>query len=278
MKQFFPVLILVIILVSAGCASTNKNTSATPPPLVTPQPTDTVTAAVQTTVPPAPSQMYKKADLALSLNARPVYGFTMDYPSNWTYKREHTRTFTTGYNFTSPDERSFVFVGFSNGAGSGDYYYPLYGISETALDKTSWENNIIKAVTVSAYCNDGRGFPTDCVSSMPSSAYYYMRLISNGTVILNGNVRARKIVFAPDIRDVSTSWWETAYIMHVGQMQGYNFTVPGHFEVARPVSGTAWDYGMGGSAYLISMVTPSEKDSELPIYDHMIQSFETTIT
>jgi len=278
MKQLFPVIALVIILVSAGCVNANKNTSVTPPPLVIPPPADTVTPAVQTTVPPSPTQIYKNADLALSLNARPVYGFKMDYPSDWTYKREHTRTFTTGYNFSSPDERSFVFIGFSNGAGSGDYYYPLYGVSETALDKTSWENNIIKGMTVSAYCNDGRGFPTSCASTLPSSAYYYMKLISNGTVILNGNIRARKIVFAPDVRDVSTYWWQTDYIMHVGQMQGYNFTVPGHFEVAKPVSGDAWDYGMGGSAYLISMVSPSQKDSESPLYDNMIKSFEVTIT
>jgi hypothetical protein len=239
-------------------------------------PTSAHATTEQTTALSTPTQTYKNADLTLSLNTRPVYGFSMDYPSDWTYKREHTKTFTTGYNFSSPDERSFVFVGMSNGAGSGDYFYPLYDGSETALDKTSWENNIIKGMTVSAYCNDGRGIPASCVSSLPSSAYYYMRLLNKETIILAGDVKARKIVFAPDIRDVSTYWWETDYIMQVGEMQGYNFTVPGHFEVAKTVSGDVWDYGMGGTAYLISIVTPSKKESGSPIYDHMIKSFEVT--
>lgn len=278
MKRTLSLLVLIILLASAGCFNMNTTSSTAPPPIVTHPLTETFATTVQAAVPSTPSHMYKNADLALSLNSRPVYGFRMDYPSDWTYRREHTKIFNTGYNFSSPDRRSFVFVGFSNGAGSGEYYYPLYGISETALEKTSWENNIIKGMIVSAYCNDGRGFPAACVSSLPSSAYYYMRLISNDTVFLTGNIKARKIAFAPDIRDISTFWWETDYIMHVGKMQGYNFTEPQHFEVARPVSGDVWDYGMGGSAYLISIVTPTRKDSESPLYDHMIKSFEVTIT
>jgi hypothetical protein len=65
--------------------------------------------------------------------------------------------------------------------------------------------------------------------------------------------------------------------MHAGTMQGYNFTVPDHFEIARPVPGDVWDYGTGGQAYSITLVAPTKKDSESPLYDHMITSFEVTI-
>jgi hypothetical protein len=244
--------------------------NATPPPVSSPA----------TTAPPAvptpPVQEYKNVDLVLALNTQPAYGFTMDYPAEWTYKREHTRYSNAGYNFSSPDNRSYVYVGIANGAGAGAYFYPLHGNTDNPLDKTSWEYNVIKGMTVSPYCHDGGGGPTDCPSSLPASVYNHFRVISNETVILSGNVMARKIVFAPDRKDPNLNWWNTVYLMHVGPMQGYNFTVPDHFEVAKKVSGTVWDYGMGGLAYSIEIVTPTKKDSESPVYDHMIQSFAVT--
>jgi hypothetical protein len=131
-------------------------------------------------------------------------------------------------------------------------------------------------MTVYPYCHDGAGGPTECLSSLPASVYNHFRVISNDTVILSGNVKARKIVFAPDLKDPSLNWWSTVYLMHVGPMQGYNFTVPDHFEVAKKVPGNVWDYGMGGLAYSVEITTPTKKDSESPVYDHMIKSFEVT--
>jgi len=276
MKKFLPVLLLVIILIFAGCINGNKTNPVTPSPTLSQPLTDTLTTTAPTTVLSTPTQTYKNADLVLTLNTQPAYGFKMDYPSEWTYKKEHTKGWSAGYNFSSPDEKSYVFVGFDNAAGAGNYYYPLYVITENAVEGKSWESNIIKGMTDTAYCNDGRNIPVGCGSSQPSSSYYYMRLISNDTVIMSGNIKARKIVFAPDIKDPSMDWWYTDYIMHVGPMQGYNFTVPGHFEVAKQVSGDVWDYGMGGLAYSISITTPTKKDMESPIYDHMIKSFEVT--
>jgi hypothetical protein len=87
------------------------------------------------------------------------------------------------------------------------------------------------------------------------------------------------MVFAPDIKDrQSTESYTTAYIMHIGKMQGYNFTVPGHTEVAVKVDGPVWDYGMDGQAYAIWLRTPKDQvNSTSDIFDHMIKSFEVTI-
>jgi hypothetical protein len=152
----------------------------------------------------------------------------------------------------------------------------LFTLTENSLDATSWEYNVIKRMTVSPYCHDGAGNPMECMSNQPVSAYNHWRQMSNDTVILPGNVKARRIMFAPDVRDALTHQWYTVYLMHVGPMQGYNFTVPGHFEVARKVSGDTWDYGMGGLAYSIEIVAPTKTDAESPLYDHMIQSFAVT--
>jgi hypothetical protein len=275
MKNILFILVVIAVVTAAGCLG---GTTSPPPltgPLTTQEPASSLPApsAAQTAASPA----YKNADLTLTLNTQPVYGFTMDYPSEWIYKKEHTRDYNAGYNFSSPDESSSVFVGFANGAGSGNYFYPLSTVTETALDKTSWENNVIKSMTVSPYCYDAQGNPSECTSVQPASSYYRWRLLSNESVILSGNVHARKIVFAPDMRDASTHRVYTVYIMHVGPMQGYNFTVPDHFELARQVPGNAWDYGTGGLAYSITIVAPSKKDSESAPYDHMIQSFEVTV-
>ena len=275
MKYLLFILALTAVVITAGCVGGNTS----PQPLTSPLTTIDQTAALSppSTALPAESPAYKNADLVLTLNTQPAYGFKMDYPSEWTYKKEHTRDYSAGYNFSSPDERSYVFVGFANGAGSGDYFYPLSTITETSLDKTSWEYNVIKSMTVAPYCHDQEGNPSECTSVQPASDYYRWRLISNDTVILSGNIKARKIVFAPDMRDTSAHWVYTVYIMHVGTMQGYNFTVPDHFEIARPVPGDVWDYGTGGQAYSITMVAPTKNDSDSPLYDHMITSFEVTI-
>lgn len=275
MKYLFLILLLGAGVIAAGCVGGN-----TPPqPQTVPH-----TATNEPTVPPPlstalPAELpaYKNADLVLTLNTQPAYGFKMDYPSGWTYKKEHTRDFNAGYNFSAMDESAYVFVGFANGAGSGDYFYPLSVVTETSLDKTSWELNVIKSMTVSPYCHDGQGNPSECTSVQPASSYYRWRLMSNTSVTLAGNVQARKIVFAPDMRDTSTHEVITDYIMHVGTMQGYNFTVPDHFELARPVPGDVWDYGTGGLAYSITMVAPTKKDADSPVYDHMIRSFEVTL-
>lgn len=277
MKHIFPVLLVVIILVFAGCTNDNKNNPVTSSPTSSQPLTNALTTTAQLSVPSPPSETYKNADLVLTLNTQPVYGFKIDYPSQWTYKKEHTRDYNAGYNFSSPDESSYVFVGFANGAGSGNYFYPLSTITETTLDKTSWENNVIKSMIVSPYCHDSDGNPSECTSVQPASSYYRWRLISNESVLISGTIHARKIVFAPDMRDTSTHQVITVYILHVGTMQGYNFTVPDHFELARQVPGDVWDYGTGGLAYSITIVAPAKKDSESDVYNHMIKSFEVTI-
>ena len=140
MKYLLFILALMAVVITAGCIGGNTS----PQPLTSPLTTidQTTPLAPRSTALPAESPAYKNADLVLTLNTQPTYGFKMDYPSEWTYKKEHTRDYYAGYNFSSPDERSYVFVGFANGAGSGDYFYPLSTTTETSLDKTSWEYNV----------------------------------------------------------------------------------------------------------------------------------------
>jgi hypothetical protein len=136
--------------------------------------------------------------------------------------------------------------------------------------KGSWAENTIQAETEVSYCLDGAGNPGSCAPS--ATTYLHRRLISNETVALSGNVKAYKMVFAPDIRDRQTSeGTTTVYIMHVGKMQGYNFTVPHHPEVV-------WDYAMEGQAYSIRLRSPKDQmNATSDIFDHMIKSFEVTI-
>jgi hypothetical protein len=71
-------------------------------------PTSDYATTAQTTVLSPPTQTYKNVDLVLALNTQPAYGFKIDYPLEWSYKKEHTRSFNAGYNFSSPDNRSYV--------------------------------------------------------------------------------------------------------------------------------------------------------------------------
>jgi len=277
MKYLLFIVLLVAVLMAAGCVSEDKSTAVTPTQTTSPLSTNTLTITPQTTAVSTPSQTYKTADLILTLNTKPTYGFKMDYPSEWTYKKARSYALGSGrgYNFSSPDEKSCVYVYIEDLTGAGAYWYPLDEITQNSMDKTSWVNNVIKYMT-EKYCLDGAGNPGECTSSASGSSYYHRRLISNENVILSGNVKARKLVFAPDARD--TSEWTTVYLMHFGEIQGYNFTVPGHTEVAVKVDGPVWDYGMGGQSYAIWLNTPNDQVKvSADILDHMIKSFEATV-
>lgn len=287
MKYLLFVLLLVAVLITAGCTSGNQNTVVTPTQTTAQISMTTLTTTAPTIAVSTPSQTYKNADLVMALYTNPTYGLKMDYPSDWTYKKESQKYWTAGYNFSSPDEKSNVYVYLDNNAGSGNYYYPLITRTENSAwlsmaGKGSWAGNTIKAQTEPSYCLDGAGNagkPGECSSSASGASYYHRRLISNETLTLSGNVKAYKMVFAPDIRDRHTSeGTTTAYIMHIGDMQGYNFTVPGHPEVAVKVDGPVWDYAMGGQAYAIWLKSSKDQvNSTSDIFDHMIKSFKVTI-
>ena len=176
---------------------------------------------------------------------------------------------------SSSRTETYVSVLLDEGAGSGNYWYPLDVITENSLYGRSWADNVIKSMKI-PYCHDGVGNQIECSSSAPSSSYYYSKLINNEPVILSGNVKARKLVYAPDAKDIS-GYWSTYYLMHVGDVQGYNFTMPGHYEVAVKVDGPVWDYGMGGRAIEIVTRTPDNQvKATSEIFDYMIKSFKVT--
>ena len=289
MKHLLFIVFVVAALVTAGCVGGNQNTAvATPQPTL--QPTaNTPAMTPQATAAPAPSLTYKRAEFSL-LNANPAYGFTMDYPSDWMNSQQASNTWGGLYRFTSPDRKSGadVYIDDTGGApgtltlyhypldvqmndnaGSGTHMYPLD--TPTQNSQGVWTDNIIKGLTAK-YCLDGAGNPITCDSGTSASSYLYRKLISNDPVVLSGNVSSRKLVFAPDARDTS-GWWSTYYLMQVGNIQGYNFTVPGHYEVAEKVNGPAWDFGMGGHAYAIVLYT-DRADASGEIFDHMIKSFQ----
>lgn len=292
MKYLLFALLLVAVLITAGCVGGNKNTAVTPAQTISQILTPIVTITPQTTAVSTLSQAYKTADLVLP-NTQQTYGFKMDYPSDWSYKSEPTNTWGACYIFSSPDGKSNVNVYIDDNAGvggssgriylypqdvridenaaSGIYMYPLD--TPTQNSEGVWTENIVTGMTGS-YCHDGAGNPMTCKPSASGSDYYYRRLISNDAVTLSGNVKARKLVFAPDARDKS-GWWSAYYLMHVGNIQGYNFTAPGHYEVGVKVDGPVWDYGMGGKAYAIVLYTPNNQvKASSDIFDHMIKSFE----
>jgi len=279
MKYLLFVFLLVAAVIIAGCTSGNQNIAVTPMQTTTPTPTITFSPTSQSAV-STPTQTYKTADLVLALNTNPTYGFKMDYPSEWAYKSENTG-WRVKYNFSSPNEQSYVSIYIDDNAGSAGRMYPLISPTEKSAwsmtDTGSWAGNTIKAQTEESYCLDGAGNPGSCAPS--ATTYLHRRLISNETVTLSGNVKAYKMVFAPDIRDRQTSeGTTTVYIMHVGKMQGYNFTVPQHPEVAVKVDGPVWDYAMEGQAYAICLRIPKDQmNATSDIFDHMIKSFEITI-
>jgi hypothetical protein len=261
----YPVLIAVCLLLvlTAGCITVNTSPPATPVPSTPPATTVPATTVPLTTTVPTPSLSYKTADLVLFLNTKPAYGFRIEYPADWTYKREPTRHWKAGYNFSSPDNTTTAGVFFSDQSGSGNYFYPL----------ATWANNTIRSMT-EPYCLDGAGNPLEwdyCTEHR--RVFYHPFLVSNEPVTIKGAFNARRLVFSSE--DDENYGERTLYIMHSGQMEGYNYTVPGHPEVAVKVDGPAWDYGVNGQAYAIEFYAPPDKiDATSGIFAHMINSFE----
>lgn len=283
MRYLLFIVLLVTVILAAGCVGENKSTVVTPAPTTTPTSAAPGTTIPQTTVVSVPTQNYKTADLVLLLNTRPAYGFKMDYPSDWTYAREHMSWpsyaypikdvsghdsdtyWKANYNFSSPDKRSYVHIFFDEVTGTSNYFYPI----------TTWANGTIKART-QLYCLDGSGKPMDSAScSSGQWKFYRPVLMSNDPVTIKGSFEARKLVLSS--YDDENYGQYTQYIMHSGQMQGYNFTIPNHPEVGVKVDGPAWDYGVGGQAYAIEFYTPEDQvNTTTDIFNRMITTFEIT--
>jgi len=284
MKQTSIIFVVVILgmIITGGCVQQNPGSQpvpsqqqTTPPTVVT---TETVIPQMTTVATPAPA--YKTVDLAVGFSATPAHGFTMDYPSSWTYRKDHlswpsraspveevtgqdrVRYWRTVYNFSSPDKRLYAHVYFDDVTGTGDYFYNLQ----------TWADGVIREKTLS-YCIDGAGNPLDGNSCSDARVFYSAVLVSNDPVTVKGSFEARKLVFTS--YDDKNYGWYTLYIMHAGQMQGYNFTIPDHPEVAKEVYGPAWDFGRGGEAYAIDFHTPGDQvNTSEDILSHMINSFE----
>jgi len=278
----FGIVILGIIVIG-GCVQQNSN----PRPVLTTQQTATPATVVptqtvipQTTTVPLPVPAYKTANLEVGSGNTPAHRFTMDYPSSWTYGKERlswpsraspvqeitgqdrVRYWRTVYNFSSPDKRLYAHVYFDDVTGTGDYFYNM----------RTWADGVIREKTLS-YCVDGAGNPLDHNSCSDARVFYSPVLVSNDPVNLNGSFEARRLVFTS--HDDENYGWYTLYIMHSGRMQGYNFTIPDHPEVAEMVPGTAWDFGRGGEAYAIDFHTPNNQvTTSADIFSHMINSFE----
>jgi len=243
MRYLIFIVLLVTVLITSGCVSENKNSLVTS----TQTPTPTVTA-LGTTIPltttiSTPTQDYKTADIVVIPNKKPAYRFKMDYPSDWTYFELNPENMKAGYRFMQIGDRVLwpkfaVQVNFDDRSGSADYYEPLY----------IWANKTIESMKVTSF------------------------LVSNDPIIIPGTFEARKLVFKSPGNIPNT-----IYIMYSGQMQGYNWTVPFHREVAVKVDGPVWDYGIGGQAYQIEFYSlPDQMNTSSSIFDHMINSFEVT--
>ena len=263
MRYLIFVVLLMAVILTAGCVSENKNTLVTPTQS-TPSVNASGTTIPQMTVVSEPAQNYKTADLGLTLNTKPAYGFKMDYPAEWKYEQMHSSNWKGSYKFSSPDYESEVWFHVSDQSGSGNYFYPI----------NTWANNTIKSMKES-YCRDGAGNIMQGECSPSQKTYYHRVLVSNDPVIIKGSFEARKLVFTS--YDDENYGRDTLYIMHSGQMQGYNFTIPDHPEVAVKVDGPAWDYGIGGQAYVIEFYSPANRvNSTTDIFNHMINTFEIT--
>ena len=275
-------MVILGIIVIGGCVQQNSN----PPPVLTTRQTATPATVVptqtvipQTTTVPVPVPAYKTANLEVG-SGTPSYGFTLDYPSSWTYGKERlswpsraspvqeitgqdrVRYWRTAYNFSSPDKRFYAHVYFDDVTGTGDFFYNM----------RTWADGVIREKTLS-YCVDGAGNPLDDNSCSDARVFYSPVLVSNDPVTLNGSFEARKLVFTS--YDDENYGWYTLYLMHAGSMQGYNFTIPDHPEVAEMVQGTAWDFGRGGEAYAIDFHTPKDQvTTSADIFSRMINSFE----
>ena len=265
MKYVLLFILLVAVIIAAGCVGGNKETVSTPAQTPTPTVIPQITTIQQMTVASKPTQNYKTADLVISLNTNPTYGFKMDYPTEWTFERKHTSNWKAGYNFSSPDGKSYAFVYVDDTSGSAFYWYSI----------NKWANNSIKSYTQS-YCLDGVGNPMVWdYCQQPQTTLYHPVLMSNDPVIIPGSFEARKLVFTS--YDDRYYGQRTVYIMHSGRMQGYNFTIPDHTEVAVKVDGPVWDYGIGGQGYSIEFYSPADQmKNTSDIFNHMINSFEAT--
>jgi hypothetical protein len=264
MKGYPVIIILIIFLFFSGCTGGNQKGRDTLAPIITQVPSGEGTPEVSSPV-SVPSQAYKTTNLVISApNTYPVYGFTMDYPSEWSYKQEHSRSWRAGYNFSSPDDKSYVYVYVDDTSGSAYYWYNL----------TKWADNLIRARSF-AYCHDNNGRPISCTPERTARDYYYLTLTSNEPVTISGSFEARKLIFKSN--NDRYFGQDTYYIMHAGTMQRYNFTVPDHYEVGVKVNGPAYDYGVGGQGYIIDLyASPDQVDATSEIFDHMIKSFKVT--
>ena len=274
MKHVLVFILLVGVIIAAGCVGGNKNTGVTPTLTPTPTVIPTVTTTPQMTVGSTPSQPYKNADIIFGVN--PDYGFRMDYPSNWTYTKEDNYAWvfssegvggncgwSPGYSFSSSDKKSHVFVSWAN---KGDLLFCL-----EPLD--TWADECVKSMIQNPYCHDGAGNRMGCTPSEKN--FYHMNFISNEMVNLSGNVVARKLVFTS--YDDKYVGWDTFYLFYTGRIQGYNRTVPNRNSPFVEVNGPVWDCGKGGIRYAIYLYTPKDQvNATSEIFNHMINSFEVT--
>jgi hypothetical protein len=283
----FCFLIIVALVVKPMIIGKSANTGipvSSAPHMQITTPTVVTPITIIPTVKPTPSQSYKTADLVMASNTNLPYGFKMDYPSKWSYTKEKSNpsygrkmefpsdwssarehiNWKGGYKFSSPDGKSYVYVLIDDLRGTAYYLYPL--------DK--WTNNTIKYMTQS-YCHDEDKNPTSECSDARGSEILHRVLISDDPVLLSENVSARKLVFS-SFEDEDAGW-NTIYLMQVGPIQGYNFTIPNGYGDGVKVDGPVWDYGVGGSCYLIDFYTPTDQvNTTADIFRHMINSFEIT--
>ncbi|MCX6688297.1 MAG: hypothetical protein NTZ39_01140 [Methanoregula sp.] len=265
MKHWRIVGILVVMMIGIALLSGCVNQPTDQPNVQNTTPT--VVAPV-VTIPMAISnatQTYKTANVSIVLNTKPrtpAFGFKMDYPSNWSFVKEDPYDWSAEYNFTSPDGESQVYVNIANDAVSSAHLDPL----------DIWATETINGLT-QPYCHDGAGNRRACSPTEPGNAYHRLVLINNSHVTIPGSFDARKLAFTSN--DDMTYGSKTVYLMHAGKMKGYNFTAPYHYETAVKVDGPAWDYGMGGLRYMVTLYTPREQvNATSGIFSHMINSFK----
>lgn len=289
MKQapvIFAILALGMIMIM-GCVQQDSGPTTVPPTQQTLPPTvvtvETPTPQMTTVTPAVPE--YKTAvlkDLLFGSGSNQQNGFVVDYPSSWTYGKERIswparaspvkeisgseriRYWRAVYNFSSPDKKLYARVYFDDVTGTGDYFYNL----------RTWADGVIREKT-QRYCIDGAGSPLDLSYCSDARLFFNPVLVSNDPVAVNGSFEARRLVFTS--YDDENYGRYTLYIMHSGTMQGYNFTIPDHPEVAVEVSGPAWDFGRGGQAYAVDFHTSlSQVNATSDTFSHMINSFEIT--
>jgi hypothetical protein len=256
------VMIIALVVVS-GCGSqpTGNTTEQNATPAVT-NPNTTMPKVTAT-----PTQRYKTVTIIIKPETKPAtaaFGFTMDYPSEWTYIRERSSDWSAVFNFSNPDDESQVHVNIANEAGSATHMEPL----------TMWATQTIADIT-QPYCHDGAGNRIACSPTEPGNAYHHLVVVSNDPARISGSNEARKLVFTAV--DDEAYGIKTIYLMYAGKIKGFNYTVPYHYETAVKVNGSAWDYGMGGMRYKMTFYTPADQvNATQDLFRHMINSFKIT--